>query len=115
MKIELTIIIAVLILYICYQDWKHKVKTPVGYEQNPQSIREWQDFIMNNINSCVHPEQCNQCIALIHLFRAYFKGRINEDFLNEVVNDMWNILDKKYRAVQKEYENSEITIDQLVN
>lgn len=73
-------------------------------------ISECKRAVIQIINSCRTPEQALNCKQLINLFQAQFHNR---EGLIEAVEDMWDKLDIKYRALTQ-IGLSEMTIDSLL-
>jgi hypothetical protein len=113
MSILIAIIITATIVFI-WQEYRFAVIIPVSEENPSLYFFEWHNFIEENISSCNKEEQCQTSARLLVLFHRFFRGKVDQAILDNSLNDLWEHLDKRYRAITKEEKISDLFLDQLI-
>ncbi|MBA3673467.1 MAG: hypothetical protein H0W75_00670 [Chitinophagaceae bacterium] len=98
-----------------------RVIEPVAKEHQPINSACWSRFVDNytriqaNIKSCLHPEQCFNCMEMIRLFNRKYRDIIHISLVERAVERLWEMLDERYKTIDEPRETSELSIDDLIN
>lgn len=111
--IATTLFILVIYYYEIVLPVKREKPRPTIIDRN-MSL-EWMDFIHANIYSSYSAYHCHQCRKLIILFDQRFRKEVHPEVFNEWINNMYNRLDNKYKAILTEdISPGNMTIDTLL-
>lgn len=108
MSYILTSFLTAFIIFCIQRYYRSKKSTVVVYQISDAQL--WKNFIEACCNSCTIPDHCRSTYQLLKLFKIRFNNELPSHLLNEWIENLSNLIDKKYKAVVASGDPTEITV-----